>query len=530
MAAGAPGAALTVNLMGFTSSHRVSVQLNGAALGEIDWTWDGTGFGARHSATLPVAAGQLVEGANRIDLVALDGIFFLDSFDVAYPRPYRAAGEQLALRGDGNAVVTVGGFSRADVAIYDLSVPQAPRQVTATVDADPAGGFRASFRPSSPATPYLAASGAAISAAASTPKVDAGLRSSRNGADYLVITAQSLRPAAQALADYRKGRGLSTQLVTVEDVMDDFADGLLDPAAMHELVTYAAANWQPRPRYVALAGKGTYDYRGLLGFGDNLVPPMMVASYEGLVPSDGAIADLDGDGLADLPIGRIPAVSAGELTAYVNKVKAYESGAAGAWAKQVLMAADAPDAAGDYVQGSDSVAALLPAGFQLGTDYLPVSASQAQIDDARAQLIGAFNAGRVLVNYVGHGGLDRLASPGLLTTDDVGQLSGGPRSPVLTALTCNIAHYAYPGFRFLGEDLIVRAGGGAMAVFAPSGLSYDGPAVQLGRQIVPALLRAPGTVLGDAILSGVRAFAAAGGDNTLLPAYNLLGDPALAIK
>src|SRR5258708_38697980 len=99
---------------------------------------------------------------------------------------------------------------------------------------------------------------------------------------------------------------------------------------------------------------------------------MMVASYEGLVPSDGAIADLDGDGLADLPIGRIPAVSAGELTAYVNKVKAYESGAAGAWAKQVLMAADAPDAAGDYVQGREPAAGLLPAGLHLGAGHLPV--------------------------------------------------------------------------------------------------------------------------------------------------------------
>jgi Peptidase family C25 len=529
VAAGASGGSLTVNLMGFTSSHRVAVQLNGAALGEIDWDWDGSGFGARYAGTFPLAAGQLVEGANRIDLVALDGIFFLDSFDVAYPRLYRAVGDQLALSGGGNAVVTVGGFSRNDVAVYDLSVPQKPRLVSATVDADPAGGFRASFQPGSAATPYLAASGAAIAAAASTPRVDAGLRSSRNGADYLVITAQSLRTAAQALADYRRGRGLSTQLVTVDDIMDDFADGLLDPAAIHELVAYAAASWQTHPRYVTLAGKGTYDYRGLLGFGDNLVAPLMVASYEGLVPSDGAVADLDGDGLADLPIGRIPAVSADELTAYVNKVKAYESGAAGIWAQQVLMVADAPDAAGDYVQGSDSVAALLPAGLQVGKDYLPAGATQPQIDAVRAQLIGAFDDGRVLVNYVGHGGLDRLASPGLLTTDDVGQLTGGARSPILTALTCNIAHYAYPGYRFLGEDLIVRAGGGAMAVYAPSGLSYDGPAVQLGQHLVPSLLAAPGTVLGDAVLRGVRAYTATG-DRTLLPAYNLLGDPALAIK
>jgi hypothetical protein len=525
----AGGGSLTVNLMGFSSSHRVGLQLNGATLGEIDWQWDGNGFGARHSATFPVAAGQLVEGANSIELTGLDGIFFLDSFDVAYPRLYRAVGDQLALRADANAEVTVGGFSGSDVAVYDLSAPLLPRRIPAAVAADPSGGFRVSFQPGSPAVPYLAASGRAIAAAATTTRPDAGLRSPGNGADDLIITSAGLRAAAQGLADYRKSRGLATLVVTVDDVMDDFADGLLNPAAIHDLLVYAAANWQPHPRYVTLAGKGTYDYRDLLGFHDDLVPPLMVASYEGLVPSDGAYADLDGDGLPDLAIGRIPALTAAELTAYVSKAVAYESGGAGAWAKQVLLVADAPDAAGDYVAGSDQLAAQVPAGLQVSKDYLPPGASQAQIDAARAQLLGAFDNGGVLVNYMGHGGLDRLATPGLLTTGDVAQLVGGPRSPVLTALTCNIAHFAYPGYRFLGEELIVQPGGGAMAVYAPTGLSYDGPAVQLGQHLLPALLAAPGTVLGDAILHGIRGYAATG-DLTLLPAYNLLGDPVLAIK
>jgi hypothetical protein len=179
--------------------------------------------------------------------------------------------------------------------------------------------------------------------------------------------------------------------------------------------------------------------------------------------------------------------------------------------------------------GSNQLAAQVPAGLQVSKDYLPPGAGQAQVDAARLQLLGAFDNGGVLINYMGHGGLDRLATPGLLTLGDVAQLTGGPRSPVLVALTCNIAHFAFPGFRFLGEELIVQPGGGAIAVYAPTGLSYDGPAVQLGQHVLPALLAAPGTVLGDAILRGVRGYAATG-DLTLLPAYNLLGDPVLAIK
>src|SRR5260370_38040737 len=100
----------------------------------------------------------------------------------------------------------------------------------------------------------------------------------------------------------------------------------------------------------------------------------MVGSYEGLVPSDGAYTDIKGDGLPGLAIGRIPALTAAELTAYVSKVVAYESGGGGAWAKQVLLVADAPDAAGDYAAGSDQRAAPGAARPQVGQDHPPAGA------------------------------------------------------------------------------------------------------------------------------------------------------------
>ena len=63
------------------------------------------------------------------------------------------------------------------------------------------------------------------------------------------------------------------------------------------------------------------------------------------------------------------------------------------------------------------------------------------------------------MNYVGHGGLDRLASEGLLVTADADALTNGERLPVVTALTCTINRFEVPGFVPLGAALVGTARG-----------------------------------------------------------------------
>jgi len=148
----------------------------------------------------------------------------------------------------------------------------------------------------------------------------------------------------------------------------------------------------------------------------------------------------------------------------------------------------------------------------------------------RAQLQDALRRGQVLMNYVGHGGLDRLDSEGLLLTSDVAGLGNGPRLPVLTALTCLISQFAYPTISSLGEELVLRADGGAIAVYGPTWLSHNGAATALGGSLMPQLAAPGAGRLGDRLQRGLNAYAAAGGDRRMVRLYTLLGDPGLVVK
>ena len=345
-----------------------------------------------------------------------------------------------------------------------------------------------------------------------------------------MITPAELRGGAERLAALRAAQGLSSLVVDLGDVMDLFADGLYDPAAIRRFLAHATSSWPTPPRYVALAGKGTYDYRNLMGLSSNLLPALLVATDEGLAPADAEYADFDGGGVPAVAVGRIPAVTAAEMNAYVDKLAAYESGAGGAWTGQALLVADDADSGGDFPASSEALAGGLAPGLALSRLYMPASPGPAEIQASRTALREALREGQVLVNYVGHGGLDRLVSEGLLVTSDVAGLGNAPRLPVMTALSCLVSQFAYPQVISLGEELVLRADGGAIALYGPTWLAHNGPSTDLGRFLLPELSAPGGGRLGDRLLRGLAGYAAAGGDRRLVRVYTLLGDPALAVK
>ena len=75
-------------------------------------------------------------------------------------------------------------------------------------------------------------------------------------------------------------------------------------------------NWIKPPKYVVLAGNGTYDYKNHDGYGGNLIPTLMANTPMGLYASDSLFAEFDGDHVPKIAVGRLPVLTAEELEKY----------------------------------------------------------------------------------------------------------------------------------------------------------------------------------------------------------------------
>ena len=531
-AAGTGAAALTVRLHGGSDTgalaeHQVAVRLNGVPLG--DGSWSGRTARALRFTLDPAL---LRDGDNQVELTARRGdggaysLVYLDGFTVEYQRRCLAVANRLRLRGLDEDVITVAGFDRNDLAVLDVTDPAAPRLQPATVDFA-AGSWRVSFRPERGRDYFAVAWSAATPLAKATADRPSDLRNAATAADYLVIAPRALRTPANRLAAYRADQGYRTLVVDIENIYDEFNHGRPSPHAVRGFLSHAATAWAVPPRFVVLAGRGTFDYRDRQGSGDNLLPPIYTGTPHGLAAADMRYGCVAGDdNVPELAIGRLPATTAAELQAMVDKIIAYEAQPAGDWSRRALVVADDPDPAGDFPADSEDIAAGLPLDLVVERIYL----SEQTPADARAALLNGFDAGAGLVNYLGHGGVDRLAAEGLLRITDIPKLANGARLPLLLAFTCAVGECTIPGYPGLGEALLTQPDGGAIAVYAPAGLSDNAAAAALNAALAAELGRGHAT-LGDAIRAALAAWTPA--DPTAAyhrDLYILLGDPALLIK
>lgn len=533
--AGLPGlvaegdASLRVDLHGATASgleneHHARVSVNGLAVGEM--VFDGA---VPASASFTFPARLLREADTVIEVEGVLGagvpwsIFYVDGFEVSYPRRFRALSDALTFRGDGAGRVSVTGFTSPELLLLEIGDPRRPVLQRPQVVDDGTGGYGVDVIPSD-ATPYLAAARPGWMPPRFVERAGgANLRERRRGADYVIVTRGDLVQAASGLANLRSADGLRVAVEAVEDVLDAFGGGFNDPAALRGFLEHARRRWNPAPRYVVLLGPGSYDYRDLLGLGGSPVPPLMVPTAQGLFASDAALGDLEGeDGVPEVAVGRVAVRSAEELAAYVRKLAAYEGAGAEDWSRRALLLADDPEPAGEFHADSERLSPGLE-GFDLERLYFGGGSA----DALRQDLIARLSEGVAVVGYTGHGGLDRLATEGLLTSADVPGLASGDRTPFLAALTCVINRFEVPGLAPLGDQLVRHAGGGAAAVWAPTGLSDHNQARELGQ----AFFRERGEArLGDRIARALSEFAARGGARDVASVYTLLGDPALRLR
>ncbi|MEM1177712.1 MAG: C25 family cysteine peptidase, partial [Acidobacteriota bacterium] len=511
-------ATLRLELFGGTAgAHLLAVRVNGQEIGQLALDDFDSLLGE-----LTVPASALIDGDNTVEVESLDGdLVFIDSFDLDYDRWLRTdAGQLMATAERGQ--VSVAPFTESTVWVFDLTDPNAPEPQHSRV-INEVDGHRVIWR--SDGGEFLTASPAALRSPALFLDQPSDLATAAPEVDYLIITTADLTAAAADLAALRASQGLATRVVDIQDVFDEFSDGLRDPRAIRSLVTHALKTWARAPSYVVLAGAGTYDHRDYLGLGGSLIPTLQASDGDGgLYASDATLGDVDGDGLMDVAVGRIPVLSAAELQSYAAKVATYEAG--GDWLHRLTTVADAAD--GDTVFADDGLglSALLPVGY----DVTAVSLDTATVADARQALFDSFTAGSTWVHYSGHGGPDRWSDQALLTSADVATLDNAGALPIVSSATCLIGLHALPGFDALGEFLVLDPTDGAAAVVAPTWNSQHDESRFLGDRLFRQVFQLEVDRLGDALVGALRSAAAIGVRPELLRSYQILGDPAIRLQ
>ncbi|MGB3713795.1 MAG: C25 family cysteine peptidase [Candidatus Promineifilaceae bacterium] len=373
--------------------HLVEVWFNNQSLEPADFYGSGAGNDSLlYEADVP-SSYLNSNGSNTITVVALPhpGIPIGDPphrilIDWMEVEPYRyliARDNHLAFRlspsGTEDTTISAGGFGpgNAEVDIYDVTNPEnvswQPRS---------ASGGSVSFRRilNSTRSFELATAGAHLTPQAITADTipSPPLSDPANEADMIIITDPSLNDTLTLLRSWRSSQGLVVKTVFVQDIFDEFSFGLYSTEAIKDFLSYAYENWSGSREYVLLAGEGSYDHRDILGLngpGGNLVPVYLRSGIDrnlGEAAADNQYVDIDGDDMADMMLGRLPARNSAELAIMVDKILAYEAGPITApWRARHLFVTDngiIPTESGCY---QDPAADFFAAVNGFITDFFP---------------------------------------------------------------------------------------------------------------------------------------------------------------
>ena len=380
--------------------------------------------------------------------------------------------------------------------------------------------------------------------------------------DYLMITTDALRPAAERLAIYHRAHsGLRVQVVTQQELFDEYNGGTPDATA------YRLMLWDYKQRYEAQHGAGSYHPLLLLmgdGAYDNrkvsqdwssrdLQQTEFLLTYQGENSTNVYSYSTDdyfgllsegqrGVGIGAQPlsvgIGRLTVRTLAEAEAVVDKIIRYDSEQVpGVWRTRACYVADNMDGY-SHLRQADGIAQLmerLQPELIVSKVYMDAYAhknvgGRTSVPDARRKLMGELQKGLLLLDYTGHGGPAAWSDEQILTQADIVRFDY-PHLPVWITATCDFTNYDHPQTS-AGESAMLNPTSGAIALYTTTRVVMDVANEQMNRALHESLftpqadgfLRPMGIVMRDAKNDLISY------DTTNKLNFFLLGDPALRLR
>lgn len=517
-----------------------------------------------YRVALRFAPGALKAEGNTLEITwtgaAPASSLFLDCVEVEYPRRLQMSGkaaleldllhrprpEPVALR--------VEGAAPADLLAFSLERPERPRLLRVReiapdlaeviVGAEVQGRVwlqrKRDALAAGEALAFVPGDGAAI------PEAQA-----------LVITAPSLRAAAEQLVAIWKESGVDGAVVDVESIYNHYSGGLLDPAAIKRFVRDAVTRPGGAPPHtITLLGDCTNDYRGVARNSiANLVPTLSRRS-SGFSSQDSYATDhwfstvVGEDDLADALVSRISATTPEDAAAVVAKSRAARAPAGGAWRRSVGLVADNGES---FVRVCDSIrldetppdvnprAVYLPRLAFEDNFYIPPEALEGSVTKvspvATRMIESLFEDGVAILGFFGHGSPNiwsdwRMWFGGDSPNSDNLRLTNGDRLPLVFNGTCNSGAIDYPLPKWnicISEDMLRQREGGALACFVPSGPGFTTSHEILSKALFRGAFRLGIRRVAPLCELARLTYQIQGGSDDLARMFILLGDPLAAL-
>ncbi len=510
-------ASLEIVLQGVSGQgHHVDVQLNGSTLGSIDFSGHSPG-----RATFSIPHALLQEGANTVRFTASEAsdISLVNYLHLSYQHTFVADDNELILTAQARDQVIITGFTSKTIHVFDVTNPDAPQALIGNVTQTKPSSYAITVAASQTGMRRLLLLTDEKIAHPSSIKFNypSALKQAA-GANFVILTRRDFFPAMASLKQARQKQNFKVEVVDVEDVYDEFSFGQKSLQAVRDFLWFARNSWKIKPRFLLMVGDASFDPRNYLGAGEtDLVPTQFVETAFFETASDDWVSDFNNDGIADIASGRLPTRTLEETVAVINKIVRYEEMSVEPLA---LLVSDANEGF-DFEQASAQVRSVLQTRLRVDE----IKRGQLDAATAKTQLLQAIQEGRKIINYNGHGSVG-LWRGNLLLSNEARMLTN-ETPPFFVMMTCLNGFFIDVTTDSLAEALM-KAEGGAIAVWASSGLCSPPQQAQMNEELYRMLVASEGAplTLGEASLRAKAVI----NDPDIRRTWILFADPTLKLK
>ncbi len=322
--------------------------------------------------------------------------------------------------------------------------------------------------------------------------------------DGFIISHPNFLAEAKRLADHHRTKdNLRIEVINVQDIYNEFSGGAPDLCAVRDFLKMfhdKASNPTEAPKYAALFGRASYDYKFrqkpntnfILTFEsrESFAPTSSYCSddFIGLLDDDEGNWDMGGNTgeLLDIGIGRLPVTNETEAAQLVDKIISYNASTAfGSWRNKLVFTADDEDNNQHQDQSNNLANGILTnyPEFNVEKIFLDAykkesTAGGARFPEAQKAFNNAIQSGCLVFNYTGHGGEVGLTAERVLGIDDInrwtnGLPENGVKLPLFMTATCEFSRFDDPARLSAGEQTLLNPIGGAIGLFTTVRLVFS---------------------------------------------------------